>query len=63
MDFREAVANYQGRLIREALAQSGGVQRRAAKLLRLSPTTLNEMIHRLGLVVDEEDDAPDIFIP
>jgi len=58
VDFREAVADYQGRLIREALAQSEGVQRRAAKLLRLSPTTLNEMIHRLGLAEDSEDGAP-----
>jgi two-component system NtrC family response regulator len=49
LDFREAVANYQAHLIREALRRSDGVQRRAAKLLRLSPTTLNEMVHRLGL--------------
>ncbi len=49
LDFRKAVAEYQARLIREALKRSGGVQRRAARLLNLSPTTLNEMIHRLGL--------------
>lgn len=49
LDFREAVADYQARLIREALSRAGGVQRRAAKLLKLSPTTLNEMVHRLGI--------------
>jgi DNA-binding NtrC family response regulator len=49
VDFRAAVAGYQRRLILEALERSSGVQRKAARLLRLSPTTLNEMVHRLGL--------------
>ncbi len=49
VDFRAAVAGYQRRLIFEALERSNGVQRKAARLLRLSPTTLNEMVHRLGL--------------
>jgi DNA-binding NtrC family response regulator len=49
LDFRQAVADYQENLIREALRRAGGVQRQAAKILRLSPTTLNEMIHRLGI--------------
>ena len=48
-DFRASVAEFQEHLIREALKRSGGVQRRAAGLLKLSPTTLNEMIHRLGI--------------
>ncbi len=52
IDFRSAVAAYQRHLIREALAHSDGVQRRAAKLLGLSSTTLNEMVHRLGLSDD-----------
>ena len=49
VDFRHSVAGFQEHLIREALSRSGGVQRRAAGLLKLSPTTLNEMIHRLGI--------------
>jgi two-component system response regulator PilR (NtrC family) len=49
LDFRQAVADFQRHLIREALERAGGVQRRAAKLLELSPTTLNEMVHRLGI--------------
>jgi DNA-binding NtrC family response regulator len=53
IDFRKVVGEYQAGLIREALRLSGGVQRQAAKLLMLSPTTLNEMIHRLGI------DAPE----
>ena len=49
LNFRKAVADYQSHLLRAALKQSGGVQRRAARLLGLSPTTFNEMIHRLGI--------------
>jgi two-component system response regulator PilR (NtrC family) len=49
LDFRKAVAEYQSQLLRLALERSGGVQRRAARLLNLSPTTFNEMIHRLGV--------------
>jgi two-component system NtrC family response regulator len=55
VDLREAVHEYQTKLIREALHRSGGVQRRAAKLLKLSPTTLNEMVHRLGVDVSGDD--------
>ena len=55
VDFRESVAEHQEHLIREALKRSGGVQRRAAGLLKLSPTTLNEMIHRLGIESSHED--------
>jgi len=53
VDFRKVVGEYQSRLIREALRHSGGVQRQAAKLLNLSPTTLNEMIHRLEIETEE----------
>jgi DNA-binding NtrC family response regulator len=55
LDFRQSVAAYQEYLIREALKRSDGVQRRAAGLLKLSPTTLNEMIHRLGVESGTED--------
>ncbi len=54
-DFRASVAEFQEHLIREALKRSGGVQRRAAGLLKLSPTTLNEMIHRLGIEPSLDD--------
>jgi DNA-binding NtrC family response regulator len=57
VDFRQAVTSYQERLIREALRRSDGVQRRAARLLQLSPTTLNEMVHRMG--IQPSDDGGD----
>lgn len=49
IDFREAVAEYKKNLIVKALRRTDGVQRRAARLLKLKPTTLNEMIRRLNL--------------
>ncbi len=52
LDFRKAVEAYQRTLIAEALKRTGGVQRQAARLLRLSPTTFNEKVHRLGLADD-----------
>ena len=47
----DAVSRYERRLIEEALRQSEGVQKRAAELLRLKPTTLNEKIKRLGIKI------------
>ncbi len=49
LDLRAAVADFQRSLIAEALRRADGVQRRAARLLNLSPSTLSEMVRRLGL--------------
>jgi len=53
IDFREVVADYKRNLILKALHTSNGVQRQAARLLRLNPTTLNEMIRRLDITSEE----------
>jgi len=45
----EAVGRYERQLIESALKRSGGVQKQAAKILGLKPTTLNEKIKRLGI--------------
>jgi DNA-binding NtrC family response regulator len=50
----EAVASYERRLIKEALDRSQGVQRQAARLLGIRPTTLNEKLKRLGLRAGEQ---------
>ncbi len=39
-------ADFERRLIESTLDLVGGVQKRAAELLHLKPTTLNEMIKR-----------------
>ena len=49
--FYDAVSRYERRLIESALKRTGGVQKQAAELLGLKPTTLNEKIKRLGIVV------------
>ena len=47
--FRKIIDNMEVRLIVRALEAAGGVQKRAAELLRIKPTTLNEMIKRHGI--------------
>ncbi|MHC4428603.1 MAG: sigma-54-dependent transcriptional regulator [Planctomycetota bacterium] len=42
-----AVADFERELIEAAMRQAGGVQKRAARLLGLKPTTLNEKLKRL----------------
>jgi DNA-binding NtrC family response regulator len=52
VSFNEAVGGYKRQLIIKALEASGGVQKAAAKLLQLKPTTLHEMMKRLDISVD-----------
>lgn len=49
VDLKEAVNQYTRALIEASLARCGGVQRRAAQLLKVRPSTLHEMIRRLGI--------------
>ncbi|HKQ62334.1 MAG TPA: sigma-54 dependent transcriptional regulator [Candidatus Polarisedimenticolaceae bacterium] len=51
LSFYDSVSRYERQLIEAALRQSGGVQKQAAELLGLKPTTLNEKIKRLGIQV------------
>ena len=46
ISYRDAEASFQRSLIESALEAAGGVQKRAAELLHIKPTTLNEMIKR-----------------
>jgi two-component system, NtrC family, response regulator PilR len=46
ISYRDAEAAFQRNLIESALEAAGGVQKRAAELLQIKPTTLNEMIKR-----------------
>ena len=47
--FNEVTADFERRLIESTLEAAGGVQKRAAELLHLKPTTLNEMIKRYDI--------------
>jgi DNA-binding NtrC family response regulator len=50
--FKEAVSSYERQLIVKALEAAGGVQKAAAELLQVKPTTLHEMMKRLEISVD-----------
>jgi transcriptional regulator with GAF, ATPase, and Fis domain len=52
MSFKEAVSAYERQLIVRALQNADGVQKRAAQLLKVKPTTLHEMMKRLEISVD-----------
>ncbi|HPW17833.1 MAG TPA: sigma-54 dependent transcriptional regulator [Candidatus Aminicenantes bacterium] len=52
LDLRERTLAFQRKIILAALKKTKGVQNKAAKLLGVKPTTLNEMIKRLGIDLD-----------
>jgi transcriptional regulator with GAF, ATPase, and Fis domain len=51
INYAETVARFEKGLIEETLRKARGVQRRAARILGIKPTTLNEKIRRLGVKV------------
>ena len=51
---REVIASFERRLIESTLESTGGVQKDAARLLGLKPTTLNEMIKRHNIVLPRD---------
>jgi DNA-binding NtrC family response regulator len=66
--FREVIIGHERKYIEAALEAAGGVQKRAAELLHIKATTLNEMIKRYGILPrrrkggdgrDEGDAVPD----
>ena len=50
LNFKDAVGAYERALLSAALQRASGVQKRAAELLGLKPTTLNEMLKRHGML-------------
>jgi two-component system response regulator PilR (NtrC family) len=46
LSFKDVITDVEKRLIESTLEAAGGVQKKAAELLRIKPTTLNEMIKR-----------------
>ena len=49
ISFKDVITSVEKRLIESTLEAAGGVQKRAAELLRIKPTTLNEMIKRYDI--------------
>jgi two-component system response regulator PilR (NtrC family) len=54
ISLREVIASFERRLIESTLESTGGVQKEAARLLGLKPTTLNEMIKRHSIPLPRE---------
>jgi two-component system response regulator PilR (NtrC family) len=61
ISFKDVITSVEKRLIESTLEASGGVQKRAAELLHIKPTTLNEMIKRHDIRAHrkKDDDAKD----
>jgi DNA-binding NtrC family response regulator len=49
IQFREVIIGHERRYIEAALEAAGGVQKKAAELLHIKPTTLNEMMKRYDI--------------
>ncbi len=52
VSFWDAVSAYERLLIVRALQAAGGVQKRAAEILQVKPTTLHEMMKRLSITAE-----------
>ncbi|HVT45397.1 MAG TPA: sigma-54 dependent transcriptional regulator [Thermoanaerobaculia bacterium] len=49
ISLKDSVSNYERTMILQSLELANGVQKRAAELLQVKPSTLNEMMKRLGI--------------
>jgi len=49
ISLKDSVSRYERAMILQSLEMANGVQKRAAELLQLKPSTLNEMMKRLGI--------------
>ncbi|HEY0511908.1 MAG TPA: sigma-54 dependent transcriptional regulator [Thermoanaerobaculia bacterium] len=49
VSFKDAISQYERQIIIRALQSCGGVQKRAAEMLQVKPTTLHEMMKRLNI--------------
>ena len=56
INLREVISSFEKRLIESTLEATGGVQKDAARLLGLKPTTLNEMIKRYSILLPRDRD-------
>jgi two-component system response regulator PilR (NtrC family) len=60
ISFKEVITDFEKRLIESTLEAAGGVQKRAAELLHIKPTTLNEMIKRYDIRPRRRKSGPDV---
>src|SRR5262249_36182744 len=58
LSFRVEVKNFEAALLRSALAQTGGRQRQAAKLLGMKAATFNKKVRGYHLDLDYRETKP-----
>ena len=58
ISFKDVITDFEKKLIESTLEAAGGVQKRAAELLHIKPTTLNEMIKRYDIRPRRKRQAP-----
>jgi hypothetical protein len=65
VNLRDAVESFEGNLIEQALARTGGNKAKAARLLNVSRTTLVEKVKRMNssLPDDMSPNSPSIRVP
>jgi two-component system response regulator PilR (NtrC family) len=68
ISFKDVITDFEKKLIESTLEAAGGVQKRAAELLHIKPTTLNEMIKRYDIRPRRKrqgtgDSSPDVLVP
>jgi transcriptional regulator with GAF, ATPase, and Fis domain len=54
INLRDVISSFERRLIESTLESTAGVQKEAARLLGLKPTTLNEMIKRHSITLPRD---------
>jgi DNA-binding NtrC family response regulator len=59
ISFKDVITDFEKRLIESTLEAAGGVQKKAAELLHIKPTTLNEMIKRYDIRPRRKKGGPD----
>jgi DNA-binding NtrC family response regulator len=64
LSLKDSVSRYERAMILQSLELANGVQKKAAELLQLKPSTLNEMMKRLGIHTKSsapvEDEVPSL---
>ncbi len=60
INLRDVVSGFERRIIESTLETTGGVQKEAARLLGLKPTTLNEMIKRYNILLPRDRRAREV---
>jgi len=68
ISFKDVITDFEKKLIESTLEAAGGVQKRAAELLHIKPTTLNEMIKRYDIRPRRKrqgnsDSSNDVLVP